>query len=261
MRLMLRALILLFATHATAHEFWIEPASPRQDPGALQRFALRVGEAFRGEPVARSAGMLKRFELIGPDGAAQPILGTEGMEPAGLARPAAPGLWLAVLESPGAYVELPPAKFEAYLRDEGLESIVVERETRGERAKNGREKFRRCAKALITVGTPPADDAGATRVVGLPLELVPDRTPGRGALEFTVLCEGRPLARALVTAAAKDDPSLAVSRRTDAAGRVRFDIARGGPWLVTTVHMVRAQDAAADWISFWASFRFDASDL
>lgn len=257
MRLIPLALMLLAATHATAHEFWIEPSAPAQAPGALQRLGLRVGEAFRGEPVPRAAGMVKRFELIGPDGAAHPVLGTEGMEPAGLARPAAPGLHLAVFESPGAHVELPAAKFEAYLRDEGLDAIVAERERRGERAKNGREMFRRCAKALITVGEPAADDSGATRVVGLPLELVPARTPDRGALEFTVLYDGQPLAGALVTAIARDDIAHATSRRSDAAGRVRFDVERGGAWLVTTVHMVRSPEPVADWISYWASFRFD----
>ena len=43
----------------------------------------------------------------------------------------------------------------------------------------------------------------------------------------------------------------------DAAGRVRFDVERGGAWLVTTVHMVRSPEPVADWISYWASFRFD----
>ena len=80
-------------------------------------------------------------------------------------------------------------------------------------------------------------------------------------MPFRLTYENRPLAGTLVVAINRQNPSDKVSARTDADGRVRFKLPRGGMWLVKAVHMVPAPaSAGADWVSFWASLTFETQN-
>ncbi len=246
------------ASALRAHDLWIEPSSFRPAEAQLFAVRLRVGEAFRGEPVPRMEKRIERFAAVGPGGEI-PLNGTEGADPAGFAVLAAPGTWLLVYDSDHARVELEGPKFEAYLAEEGLERISKLRAGRGQTAAGSREIYSRCAKALVVVGGGPAD--GFDRVLGLPLELVPQaspaalpETPADTELPVLLLFRGKPLAGALVAAIPRGAPEAGVSGRTDAEGRVRLRLDRAGDWLVKAVHMEPAPaDSGADWESFWAS--------
>ncbi len=142
------------ALPASAHDFWIEPSTFRPQPGSVIKVALRVGEDFKGEPVRRESEKIERFLLASSAGTA-PIKGMEGADPAGLVRVDSPGLHTIVYRSTRSSIELPAEKFEAYLKEEGLERIVALRAARGESAKAGREVYSRCAKAIVLCGDPP----------------------------------------------------------------------------------------------------------
>ncbi len=245
---------LSIARDLSAHDLWIEPSSFRPAEAQLFAVRLRVGEAFRGDRVPRMMERIERFAAVGPGGEV-PLKGTEGADPAGLAVLPAPGAWLLVYDSNHARVELEGPKFEAYLAEEGLEKISRLRAERGQTAAPSREIYSRCAKSLVLVGKGPLE--GFDRVLGLPLELVPEELPALAAeseLPLLLLFQGRPLAGALVIAIPRDAPEARVSGRTDAEGRVRLDLDRAGDWLVKAVHMEpAAADSGADWESFWAS--------
>jgi uncharacterized GH25 family protein len=90
---------------------------------------------------------------------------------------------------------------------------------------------------------------------------VPEASPAGlrpGAdLPVRLLFQGKPLAGALVVAIPRDGPEAKVAARSDARGRVRLRLPRGGDWLVKAVHMVPApRETGADWESFWASLTF-----
>lgn len=245
-----------FASALRAHDLWIEPSSFRPVEAQLFAVRLRVGEAFRGEPVPRMEKRIERFAAVGPGGEI-PLNGTEGADPAGFAVLGAPGTWTLVYDSDHASVELEGPKFEAYLAEEGLERISELRAQRGQTTAKSREIYSRCAKALVAVGNGPAD--GFDRVLGLPLELVPQASPAgppaeKSELPVLLLFRGKPLAGALVVAVPREAPEAKVSGRTDAEGRVRLRLDRAGAWLVKAVHMEPAPaDSGADWESFWAS--------
>ena len=259
-------LIAVLAGAAAAHDFWIRPSSFRPGPADRIEVDLRVGEGFRGEAVARNPEKIERFVAVRGSGAEEPIAGVEGKAPAGFLRarsprdPEASGLlWIAYRSRP-SFVELPAAKFESYLAEEGLERIVAERKERGESAEPGREAYARCAKSLLRTG--PGEGASATAVVGFPLELVLDRDPSaapRGEpLEVRLLFRGRPAEGVLVGCASEREPERELRARTDSEGRVRFEGVGEGVWLLRAVHMVRAEENAdADWESFWASLTFE----
>jgi uncharacterized GH25 family protein len=260
--LSLTLLALLSAASLSAHDFWIEPSTFQPAPGQRVVVRLRVGQHFRGDPVPRDPALLQRFSLVGPAGGETPVPGIPGGEPAGYATAAAPGLSLLTYASGRSSVELDAAKFESYLSEEGLEKISALRARKGQSAEPVKEVFSRCAKAILAVGG-AGGGAGFDRVLGLALELVPEKDPttlgAGGELPVRLLWQGKPLAGALVVAMPRERPDARVTARSDAAGRVTLRLDRPGVWLVKAVQMIPAPaDAAgADWESFWASLTFD----
>ncbi len=251
----LAPLFLLAASTLSAHDFWIQPSAHRVAPGSLIRIRLMVGEGHKGEALTRNPERFARFASLGPAGDL-PLIGMDGADPAGFLRPAAPGLQVIYYAGKPSKVELGAAKFEAYLREEGLESIHDLRMALGETAQPGRERFIRCAKSLVQVG---GAREGYDRVLGLKLELVPEADPfeGAGELPLRLLHEGRPQGGVLVVAV-PEGGGAPVKARTDAEGRVRLDLPATGRWMVKAVHMRRLEGQPdADWESLWASLSFE----
>jgi uncharacterized GH25 family protein len=249
------------AARLTAHDFWIEPSTFHPAVGSTVGARLMVGQGFRGDPLPRNPALIAKFVLAAESGETA-VIGRSGDEPAGTAAIASPGLQWLGYRSSNSFVTLEPKKFEDYLREEGLESIVAERARRGESEKPSRELFSRCAKALLS--PPGASGAGFDRALGFTLELIPEKNPDalRAGEELPVrlLFEGKPLEGALVVALPYEHPDQKLSQRTDAKGRARLRLPQGGVWLVKAVHMVAAPAAEAsraDWQSLWASLTFE----
>src|SRR5436190_11360726 len=240
------------AWRAYAHDFWIEPSTFRPAAGDRVTAGLRVGQKLQGEAVPRIPPLVGRFVL---DNA--PMIGFPGSNPAGIAAVARPGFQWIGYQSNAYPVTLDAPKFEQYLRDEGLERIVDERAKKGQSGAQGRERFYRCAKALLDAGNTKTGTIDAP--LGFTLELVPRKLPRAGdELPLTLLFHGKPAANVLVVAMSKTDPDNAVRARTDARGRVMLRIAHGGFWLIKAVHIQRAPaDSGVDWESWWASLTFE----
>lgn len=276
MKRFLRAVSLagLVAGPAAGHDFWIQPSSMRPEVGAPIMIHLRVGDGFPGDPVPRSSGRIERFVVIGPGeegekGEEKPVVGQEGADPAGIVRAEAPGLHIVAYRGTPASITLEAEKFEAYLREEGLERISARRAERGQTGQSGRESYSRCAKALVDVGSEETGGGGGEdRPVGLLLELVAEKNPyalrAGDEVPVRLLFEGAPYEGALIEATNPGMPGQKISARSDAAGRAVLRLPHGGFWLIAAVHMAEAPGvggggagAEADWESLWASLTFE----
>jgi uncharacterized GH25 family protein len=255
--------VLLLGTLASpallAHNFWIEPTAFTPAPGQRVAVRLRVGQELQGDPVPRDPSLMKRFVTVGPNGAEVTVPGVPNTEPAGFLAFQAPGLYTIVYESGRSAVELEAAKFETYLKEEGLETVSARRARAGKTAAPAREVFSRSAKSLVAVGD--GSGPGFDRVLGLRLELVAEKNPyalaNGGELPVRLLYEGKPLAGSLVMALQRGRPGAVTSARSDSKGRATLKLDRPGLWLIKAVHMISAPaDAGADWESFWASLTF-----
>jgi uncharacterized GH25 family protein len=254
--IVLAAALLLTAASARAHDFWIEPSTFHPPPGGTVAVALRVGQDFIGDPVPRFSAYIASF-AVRQNGSTRDIGGTDRVDPAGFLRADGGATAIVSYASTGADIELPPDEFEDYLRLYGLDGIVASRASRGERNKPGRERFFRCAKALLTGAAP---SASVTRPLGLVYEIVPDRDPTSQLEPFRgrVLYDGKPLANALVVALLHGEPGVRLQTRSDAQGAIVLPLPRPGIWLIKSVHMVRAGFfASEDWDSYWASLTFE----
>lgn len=259
---------LALALPATAHDYWIEPASWTPQPGSVVAVRHLVGHAGHAEEVPRNPDRIVRFDAVQADDV-RPVVGRDGGTPAGWVR-LDRGLQRLAYESRPVYLELPADRFRAYLLEESLDRIVGERSTRGEQESPGRELYSRCARAIVRVGSSSSPDLD--RPLGLTLEIVAledPTTPGSGseagpgrALPVELRFRGRPLPGARLTAERLDhdgEPELpGVSAVTDAEGRATLELPSTGAWVVTTVHMERARpnEHGADWRSWWGSLTF-----
>ncbi|HEV7484530.1 MAG TPA: DUF4198 domain-containing protein [Thermoanaerobaculia bacterium] len=249
--------VALVAVQASAHDFWIEPSTFHPAVGDRVTAALRVGQKLAGDPLPNIPPLIDRFVLRGSAGE-RPVVGRAGADPAGIAFIAEGGLhWIGYQSNPYP-VALEGPKFEDYLRDEGLERIIESRKKNGQSAAPGRERFYRCAKALLDTPGAAAFDVP----LGFTLELVPRKNPyamkSAGELPLALTFRGKPIANVLVVAMSKSDPEKAVRARTDAKGRVTLPLAHAGFWLIKAVHMEAAPaDAGVDWESWWASITFE----
>src|SRR5262249_34146692 len=162
-------------------DFWIEPSTFHPAAGDRVTAALRVGQKLQGEPLPRIPPLIDRF-ILGD----APMIGMPNSDPAGIALVSKPGYqWIGYQSNPFP-TTLDAPKFEQYLRDEGLETVVAERARRGQSAAQGRERFYRCAKALLVAGDAKSGSVDAP--LGFTLELLPGRTPkAGGALPLTLL--------------------------------------------------------------------------
>jgi uncharacterized GH25 family protein len=261
-----RCLILVSAIIATcctvtAHDMWIEPTSFRPDAGKIIGLRLRVGQDLLGDPIAYDRALIEQFVGIDAAGARKPVVGRDGADPAGLLRVAAAGLHIIGYKSNPSPLVLSQAKFDQYLKEEGLERIAELRARQKHTTSEVREVYARCAKSLLFSGAP--QDAASDRAVGLTLELVALKNPYAlrpgDDLPVSLTYEGRPLSGALVVAMNRTNPAAKIMARTDKNGRVNLKLTGTGMWMIKAVHMIPAPAGTnADWASFWASLTFEA---
>ncbi len=254
-------LVLTGARFASAHDFWIEPASYQPNLGVTLPVRLLVGEALSGSPYRRNPAHLKEFFLAGSSGR-KLIEGGPGSEPAGFVLIEEPGSLLLGYQSTHNLIELEADRFEAYLDQEQFKHAIEARARNGQTGQAGRESFTRYAKSLLHVGPTPNPGQGHDTILGFAIELVPEQNsysllPGQ-TLTVRILFYGMPLPGARVVAYNKHEPAEAIVAYSDAHGRVRFNLPRAGVWLLRSVHLVPAPvNPEADWESYWASLTFD----
>jgi hypothetical protein len=250
--------IALGGTSLSAHDMWIEPATFSPTAGEIVPIKLRVGQDFLGDPLPRDPALINQFFVIDGEGR-KPVVGRDGSDPAGFIRVATPGLLIVGYRSNPSAVDLTAEKFNQYLKEEGLDAIAAVRARRGQTG-GARDLFSRCAKTLVSSGTPR--EGQGDRPLGFTLELVAERNPvvmtASDDLPVRLTYENRPLPGTLVVAINRAHPGEKLSARTDKDGRAHFRLTRGGMWLIKAVHMIEAPvGAGADWVSYWASLTFD----
>src|SRR5436190_3042989 len=131
------ALFLALLTSAlplSAHDHWIAPTSFHPALGERVDLRLCVGYPSQFEEQIRDPRRIVRFDDIGlsakgPAGRAIP--GIDGKSPAGIFRSKEEGLHCLVFQSNDSFVEIAPEKYALYLKEEGLDDVLLESENRG----------------------------------------------------------------------------------------------------------------------------------
>lgn len=250
-------LLALLTRTAFAHPFWVEPENFRPSVGAKVPLRLFVGEHFKGDPILYAPEQFERYVYNGPDGEHN-VAGTLGDDPAGNLPIKSTGFYTIGYYSKKIELTFESiAKFEEYLKLEGLERNIALAERRFKIRKSILELYARCAKSLVKVGNA---DGPIDRVLGFPIELVAETDPYGidGKIRVRLLYRGAPLEDALVIAFSKKDPLDVQRIRTDKDGHATIALNHPGVWLLNAVHMIPTGIlASADWESYWASLTFE----
>lgn len=242
------------------HEFWMQPLKFRYAVGETAILSFMVGENFVGE-----YWNLKKHRITLLDhfsGNYSKSLISEVSDEAGKnlnLMLATEGTHLLVMRSNNAFIELEAEKFNAYLKEDGLDDVLNHRKKTNTLGKPSKEFYSRCAKLLLQAGSSPDD--GYKKVAGLPLEIVPVQNPyslnAGEEMSFQVLFGGKPLAFALVKVwNRKNNNTIVQNIYTQKDGTVTTRLSNPGSWMVSCVKMVPSTEAGADWQSYWASLVF-----
>ena len=252
----MRIVILLsLAVGAFAHDLYLMPGSFQVKPGERIALALHVGDSFPESEGPMDPARIRDARLS--DGTPIGDFAIVGKITLGYAKPVSQGSLWASLSSAPKFLQMAPAKFEEYLREEGLDPVIAWRKENGETMKPGRELYSKFAKTLLVSGTPSADFA---KPAGLLIEFVPEVDPAAlqpgDQLAVRLLFRGAAAAGVQVQASDASGKTV-IAGRTGEDGRIAISISRSGPWRLHAVVMERAANKQqADWESFWASLTF-----
>jgi uncharacterized GH25 family protein len=235
---------LVCADPAAAHDFWVQPERFWAATGATMPLTLQVGHGPYRQRSPIPLARITRFTAIGPDGAVTEMRGRlhpGGARQDGDLRFASAGVHVLVLQTDDrAESHLPALRYNDYLRVEGLTPALALRARTHRTDMDGSENYSRQAKALVQVGPAGGPQAQVLKPVGLPLEIVPERSPYAEprptTLPVRVVFEGRPLAGALVKLTdLGHDEAPSETHLTDGAGRATFAMPARGQWLLNVI--------------------------
>lgn len=272
-----------------AHEVWIEPNAPYLSPGEDLLADLRIGDMFSGDHLIYIPQQTERLLILTGGGSldltprvgSRPVISVPAQKLADYS-----GGLVAVYQSANSYAHYSAQeKFFSFAEKKGAGGVRQGHQSRQLPESGFVERYKRFAKALITIG--PASgkasektsgkdggkDGGAIhdRVVGMELEfLLLGKTrlsSSRQKFRFQLLYQGNLLPGAQVTLFSRDRDGAVVSSKmmTDEQGAVIISAEAGHRYLMDHVTL-RDTDPDRDrnrpvWESLWASYTFAGPDM
>ena len=249
--------------NAGAHEYWVEPEQyVLPEPGAVTG-NLKNGQNFKSGNFSYIPSRFDFFKITGPGGETD-IEGRTGDMPALNAEVSAPGLYS--ISYQGKFDKLVfhnAEKIEEYITYEGFKGVLERHKERGLAADRFEEKYARCAKALIQVGS--ADpDGRQDGLTGMKFELVAEKNPyalqNGDTLPVRLYWEGEPMADVQIRIFRFDGELENTTTRTDSEGRAMIPLKTGGKFMLNAVHLYEGDDdpdnETPEWFSYWASMVF-----
>ncbi len=246
---------------AFAHEYWLEPEKFFLTPNEKTIVRLFVGDGLVKDREERPFQKDKTpmFSIFSRKDKTD-LLGIlkDGVLPIYQFSGDAAGNYLLAMERNWSYITLEPDKFDDYLREDGMEYIMAEREKLGESKKIARERYSRYIKGLLQVGG--KRDSAYAKKLGMKLEIIPLSNPYAkkigDTIQFQVWFDGKPLVgRTVFENNRESQEQKAV---TDSNGKFSVKLDKSGLWLARLVFMQRckADCGEADWESFWGAYSF-----
>jgi len=263
------SILIVFALsgQALSHEFWLEPVNYHVKSGELIKVHEKVGQDFKGNQYVYLPSSYQFLNQTMGDKtvAVKSKLGdlpavNEVVEGEGL-------LILSAETTPLDVTYEKWQKFESFIKNKGLDWVLVKHKERKLAEKNFVESYRRFAKTLIKVG----HGKGSDHALGLGFEWVVETNPyttKEGPIKAQLLWNGKPHPDAHVgifnrrPSSGKNQSELIKSElTTDGEGKIEIPRAKGGSFLINAVQMIEAPEKMAKernavWESHWASVTY-----
>ncbi len=258
-------IILLFGLSAalSAHEFWLQPDKFIYKRGEEINVRFNVGENFEGENWSGDTSKVRRLDFYYADVKDDliPAMGNEKGDSIQLSL-MDEGTAMITFNSKNSFIELDPAKFNAYLLEDGLTEAIKYRKQNNETDSAGREFYQRSVKTIVQVGK--VYDTVFKQQTDLPLDIIPQANPytlkNKEEVTVKVFFNDEPLKGQLVKVwHRKKNKTIKEEYTTNRDGEISFDVETNGEWMVSCVKMKRLNDdpkaypIAIGWQSYWGS--------
>jgi uncharacterized GH25 family protein len=260
MKRLLILMLLIICTSLGAHEFWLEPQKFTFKKGEHVILNFKVGENFEGGNWRGNASSVKSLKLFysNVEDDLESLIANDAEGDSLTLQFYDEGTALIAYQSTNKHIELEPAKFLEYLKEDGLSNAIEFREKNGETDSTGRENYMRCAKTLFQIGA--TRDEVHKKYCSMPLEFVPLQHPyllrKDQPLNFRLLFQGRPVQGALVKVWHRlNNKTEKVECTTNDEGIVEIPLSLAGKFMISSVRMERLENEPdAQWQSYWATF-------
>ena len=225
---------------AQAHDFWIHPESFEISAPEKLDVALRIGHTEdQSDWPANPARIINFFSLSRNGITDQQNAITETTDsktyPIKLS---GEGTHVLVIQSNHAVSKLPADKFNAYVDEEGIFPIKLDRIRRSASSEEGREKYSRRGKSIVQVGELHPDDYFVTRPLGLTLEITPMQHPAKleddDPVKVQVRYRGAPISNAMIHVVSLDGQDAPDPLKTDKNGYASAKL-QSGEWMFHTI--------------------------
>ncbi|MEO5997547.1 MAG: DUF4198 domain-containing protein [Chitinophagaceae bacterium] len=256
-RFLLLFSLLAFTLFLPAHEFWLQPEKFICERGETINIRFEAGENFQGENWEGDATRINSLRLYlqnAKDDLTEQVTATgDSLQLAMFDE----GTAMVTFNSNNAYIEMDAAKFNDYLREDGLHNAIDEREKNHQANNPGKELYQRSVKTLIQVGT--KTNNCFKQPTDLPLDIIAQNNPyllkNNQPLVVKVLFNKKTLIDYDIRLWHRiHDTTLQQIIKTDQNGEIHFNVNTKGKWMASTVKMNRLKDdPKAEWQSYWGS--------
>jgi uncharacterized GH25 family protein len=259
-RFFLTTLVVITFSLAQAHEFWLQPRKYKFKPGEEMKVDFMVGENFTGEFWDLTVHKVEKAEMYCTGMNKNLLKDIKNSKGTNLIyKFDKEGTHLFSMESNFASIELEGAKFNDYLREDGMDEILDTRTKAQELNKPAKEFYKRFAKLLVQSGA--KTDESYKRRLGFRYEIFPMVNPYTlkvgDYLDCRVMWEGKPAPHALVKVWSHIGNRIFLQNiYTENDGTIKFPISGSGPWMISAVKMIQSEMEGADYQSFWSSLVF-----
>lgn len=272
-RTTLLILISVLSVIALAHEYWLHPQRFFYTIRETANIRFVVGEYFTGKNWKGNKDRIVKLVHYTPSEKKTDISSLLSSNSGdSLQLPLREeGTHMVTFNSTNSFIKLNANKFNAYLKDAGLDDISAYRKEHNEENKDGTEEYLQSIKTILQV----SDKLNNTCIepTDLPLDIIPeenpysipvlDNHPNPLKVKFRVLFKGKPLNNALVRIwyYSPGKKTAMDSLRTNKRGWIVTD-RHSGPFLVSCVQMERNLNGkGVDWQSYRGSLSFEYSQF
>jgi hypothetical protein len=166
------------------------------------------------------------------------------------------GTVMLAMHTSNAFEDVEAGEFNRYIADHDMKEAIESRIRNGDTLKNGRENYEESVKTILQVGDRYTNVS--KKRTHLPLDIVPTDHPYNiakdGNFKVQVFFRGEKLKQTRVNVWHRlDDKISHAEYTTNEDGEIKFFLSPEGEWMVSCVKMVRSENRAADWQSYWGS--------
>lgn len=252
-------LLSLIVLSVSGHEFWIQPDKFIYKHGDPVNIKFLVGENFTGENWTGNKDKVKSLRLYFENVTDKNFDDNLGDSKGDSLQIAVldEGTVMVTLNTINSFIDLEAAKFNNYLREDGLTEALKYRQENGDTTKNGHENYQRSVKTIFQVGTKYTN--AYKQKTNLPLDIIPGEHPYTvskdGDFKVKLFFMGERLKNTRVKVWHKLDDRISQEEyTTDDEGEIKFFLSPQGEWMVSCVKMIRLEDdPKAEWQSYWGS--------